>query len=390
MATNISGSITIHRLRNGQTVYISLSSDRALFQSVDSSSGSNACSPDWTDSTKSPTIKPTITALGTALSVVASGNGVGRGRWYYNNTLIYDSGATTPDPQSGSGWKLDTGSGGDFAISSNAADIYAITIKRNIALDSLGAPRVGHDTFRFECDVTIDGITQRLGKDIMATLQRAGDGGFFLQLATFTIPTSGGSANSCGPQLAQNGITELQIVPTLYSSNGTPVAATDYAVEWYATSLSSSPIGTAMIDATSHALFVARDSAANRYQIDGSAVLLCRAYDPTNGDERDVEGITVIDTADAYGIELTGDTTIPDGGTVNITAHLRSTSTGQYVTASSSTLAISWSFTLNEPDGLTQIGGWSRTSTVAEPVIAIADTDLADFQDAVLIAQATI
>lgn len=386
MATNISGSITIHRLRNGQTVYISLSSDKALFQSVDSSSGSNACSPDWTVAANQPTIKPTITALGQSLLVVASGNGVGRGRWYYNNTLIYDSGATTPDPQSGSGWALGT----DFDISSNAADIYAITIKRNIALDSLGAPRVGHDTFRFECDVTIDGITQRLGKDIMATLQRAGDGGFFLQLATFTIPTSGGSANSCGPQLQQGGITELQIVPTLYTSDGTPVAASNYAVEWYATSLSSSPIGTAMIDASTHALFVARDSASNRYQIDGSAVLLCRAYDPTNGDERDVEGITVIDTADAYGIELTGDTTIPDGGTVNITAHLRSTSTGQYVTASSSTLAVSWSFTLNEPDGLTQIGGWSRTSTVAEPVIAIAASDLADFQDAVLIAQATI
>lgn len=56
------GSITIKRLRNGDSLYVSFDTNgKPLYQGVDTSTGS--VSPDWTVAANQPIITPKVTSV---------------------------------------------------------------------------------------------------------------------------------------------------------------------------------------------------------------------------------------------------------------------------------------------------------------------------------------
>ena len=84
------GSITIKRLRNGDSLYISFNTNgKPLYQGVDTSTGS--VSPDWTVAANQPIITPKVTSV-RGNTVVRSSH-----QWKWNGQTLLFTGATSAD-----------------------------------------------------------------------------------------------------------------------------------------------------------------------------------------------------------------------------------------------------------------------------------------------------
>lgn len=107
--------ITIRRLRNGDTLYLTLEiGDKPLFQAVDSQTG--AVSPDWTVAANQPVITPNVNS--TRENTVNLANHA----WSYNGSNLNFNGATS------GGYTLD--STGKFAMNLSTG---ALKIVANLA-----------------------------------------------------------------------------------------------------------------------------------------------------------------------------------------------------------------------------------------------------------------
>lgn len=148
------GSITIKRLRNGDTFFISFDNNGvALFQSVDPVSGLVA--PDWTIAENQPIITPRVTSS-RSLSVSLAGH-----TWVYNGVALDFSGAAAE------GWVTDTT--GKFKMNTSTG---ALRIIANLA--SVDNP--ASDTLQYSCVPTVAGVTytEGLSKSIDIQIQSGG------------------------------------------------------------------------------------------------------------------------------------------------------------------------------------------------------------------------
>lgn len=189
------GSITIKRLRNGDTCFISFKNNGVpLFQYVDTTTG--AVSPDWTIPTNQPTLTPQVTSA-RGNKVVLAGH-----QWTYNGVLLVFSGATSGD------WTTD--STGKFQLNSTNG---ALKIIKNLASKDNPAS----DSLHYSCVASVAGVEQALEKDIDIQIQSAGASSY-----TGTITPTTGQLTSDEPTATINSKLFL---------GGTEVS--DYVVKWY-------------------------------------------------------------------------------------------------------------------------------------------------------------
>ena len=149
--------ITIRRLRNGDTLYLTLEiGDKPLFQAVDSQTG--AVSPDWTVAANQPVITPNVNST--------RGNTVNLANhsWTYNGSVLSFTGATS------GGYTLD--STGKFAMNLNTG---ALKIVANLA----SASNPANDTLQYGVDATVGGVVYHLTRSVDVQIQAAGASSYF-------------------------------------------------------------------------------------------------------------------------------------------------------------------------------------------------------------------
>lgn len=164
MSFSAQNSITIRRLRNGDTLFLTLAvNDVGLYQGIDTTSG--AVIPDWTKPNNQPEITPKVaTSRGNSayLSMFS---------WKYNGVELLFSGT-----QTGS-WKND--STNKFQLNTTTG---AIKIIANLA----SVINVANDSLIFAAIATVAGVEYNISKSIDVQIQSAGASSYYGVLTAST------------------------------------------------------------------------------------------------------------------------------------------------------------------------------------------------------------
>lgn len=203
MSSNYSaqGSISIRRLRNGDSLYLSFNSNgKPLYQGVDTSTGSVA--PDWTVAANQPIITPKATTV-RGNTVVRSSH-----QWKWNGQLLLFTGATSSDGN----WRTD--STGKFQINLTSGDDGgALKIIGNLA----NANAVANGQLEYSCIATVSGANYDISKTIDVVIQNMGASSFIGYIVADTQTLDANTATSLLTTSLQSGATLL----------------TSYYVKWY-------------------------------------------------------------------------------------------------------------------------------------------------------------
>ena len=247
------GSITIKRLRNGDTCFISFKNNGVpLFQYVDTNTGT--VSPDWTIAENQPILTPQVTSA-RGNTVVLSGH-----QWAYNGILLVFNGATSGD------WTTDTT--GKFQLNSTSG---ALKIIKNLASKDNPAS----DTLHYTCSASVAGVEQTLEKDIDIQIQSAGASSY-----TGTVTPTVSTLSKQEPQAILN--TKLFL-------GGTEVS--EYVVKWYKDSeLWSEKSG--------------KNITVTREEVDSTQLIIAEFYlSSTDTQAVDRDAVRITDAQDSYEIK---------------------------------------------------------------------------------------
>ncbi len=247
------GSITIKRLRNGDTFFITLeiTNKIPLFQGVDDKTG--AISPDWTVAEKQPIITPKVTsARGAAVSLSFH-------QWQWNGINLNFNGAVDAD-----GFKLD--STGMFKMNT---DTGALRIVKNLA----SSTNIANDTLTYSCVATVGGVEYNLTKSIDVLIQTIGATSYLGYVNATTEQLTSSVKSTTLSTTLQLGASEL----------------TNYYVKWYRdNTLWSAKNGQKSITVTDA-------------DVDGTQLFIAEFYpDSTSTNPVFRAGIRIIDTNDEY------------------------------------------------------------------------------------------
>lgn len=193
-ALEAGGSITIHRLRSGDTIafVIRQSVGKPWAQFVDLQTG--GVTPDWADETNRPTATPSV------MSSRSNAVGLTGHTWKYNGSTLVFNGTPSGD------WVPNTGGpyAGFFAINGEGA------IKPLVNLAS--ADNYGPDNLVYEGTARIAGVEQPVRGELTVNIQPAGVSAYSLGLAadSLDVGATGGSEitatllNSAGNIVTEN------------------------------------------------------------------------------------------------------------------------------------------------------------------------------------------
>ena len=151
------GSITIRRLRNGDTFYITFTyGDNPLYQGVNPDTGD--VEPDWTVPENQPIVTPHVSTLRNS-TVHLSDHA-----WSYNGNALLFNGASS------GGYTLD--STGRFALNVTTG---ALKIVANLA----SKINTANDMLEYRCTATVDGVEYNLSKTVEIIIQNLGNSSYF-------------------------------------------------------------------------------------------------------------------------------------------------------------------------------------------------------------------
>lgn len=316
--------ITIRRLRNGDTLYLTLEiGDKPLFQAVDPQTGD--VKPDWTVAANQPIITPNVNSTRQATVNLSNHS------WMHNGAMLNFNGATS------GGYTTD--STGKFACNLTTG---ALKIIANLASPS----QMANDTLQYSVDATVSGVLYHLSKSIDVQIQAAGASSYF------------GFINASTMQLDSDH-TSATLTANLWLSTS-PVST--FYVKWY----KGSTPWTAMNGQ--------KTVTVNRDDIDASQLIICEFYQ-SSGDVAYVAkaAISLIDTLDEIAVvpyissnQKEVDTNHP----VTVTARIIKVSDGSVLTPNNPT------YKCEKYDGTTWTKlGESNTSSIN---VTTADTDQND------------
>lgn len=288
------GSVTIKRLRTGETIYMSFSVNKPLVVFYNES----GIITDWNSSANQPTIIPNVTSM--TGSLVSTQDF----RWTKDGTEIqFNAGSGTVTSKDGK-FKLNTANG---ALTIIDADIYGAT-PHNVNL-------------MFKCNAIVSNISQEVSKPVEISV------------------LSGGSNSYWGAIITDNGTTLNEdrksiTLGAMLLMGGNPVSE-PYTYKWSkVTASGNTPIGT-----TGQPLVVNRD------MVDGSTQFQCDFYLGTSaaGDIVEADGVTVIDTADELTVIVPSDAEVGYGKEVQIRPKLWNTNKNAEVTS-----GVTWSVVVKD------------------------------------------
>ena len=246
------GSISIRRVRNGDTLFLSFNTNGiALFQGVDSSTGE--ISPDWTVEANQPVITPVCNS--------AKGNPVSLQyhSWkYLGNTLAFTGAAVGEYIKDSTGKFAINTSNGALKIISNLAS------KDNFASDLL----------EYQCVATLDGVEYNLSKSVE------------IMISMFGASSYVGLITSTTEQLTST-VSQTTLTAELRLAR----SSVDFYPKWYKGSLSKP-----WSDKNGN-----KKPVITRSDVDGTTLFICEFY-KSEGDTTPVfrAGIRIIDTLDDF------------------------------------------------------------------------------------------
>lgn len=326
------GSITVKRLRNGDTFFITFGNNGvALFQGVDPATGT--VSPDWGVAANQPVITPQVTS--------ARGNTVtlGSHRWSYNGEALNFSGATS------GGWTADSTGRFQMNTATGALRITAnLASKTNIAADSL----------TYSCVATVAGVEYSLSKSIDIQIQNVGASSYY------------GTVSATSEQLTEL-VTSATLTTRLYLGSA---EQSGYTVKWYKDD-------TLWADKSGTSITV------GRADVDGTQLVIAEFY-PSSGGTTPVfrAGIRIIDTLDDFHVEhryvnSAGTTAganreVDTNSPVYVQAYVVNVRTNATVTVSGA-----WRMTVMDKDSWTALKTEQPTAAAATCTVKIttAETD---------------
>lgn len=261
-------SITIKRLRNGDSLQLTLESNGIpLYQGVDTSSGSVA--PNWGEAANQPVLKPRVRSV-QGNTVALSGH-----QWKHNGVPLLFTGAASGD------WRADTT--GRFQLNvSGGDDDGSLRIVKNLA----NAQAVANALLEYSCVATVAGTNYNLSKSADVVKQAVG-------------MTSCYGAVIATPQTIDKNTPEAVLSTTLYVGT---TRQTAYLVRWLRDRYDPSGNTTAITGPTpvpQQTLTVDRD------MVDGSQLFIAEFF--LKADDTTpcaTAGVTVFDIADEYKINL--------------------------------------------------------------------------------------
>ena len=318
------GSITIKRLRNGDSIFLTLElNGKPLYQSWDEQKSS--ASPDWSVAANQWVLTPKATST--------KGNNVtlSQHNWVYNGVALVFNGATSGD------YVLDsTGKFGRNPVNG------ALRVMANLA----SAVNIANDTLEYSCVATVAGSEYNLSKSVDIQIQKGGASSYFGYINASTTQLDGTHTSAV---LA----TELWLSASEVS---------DYYIKWYKDSEEWSD------KAGQKSITVTRDDIA------GSQLFIAEFY-KASGDTDYVfrAGVSIIDTMDEIILVpyiSSSNKEVDTGNPVVVKARIVRASTNTVLTPTNPV----WYFTIMDGDTWTVKG-----ATDAESISVTTDhTDQAD------------
>jgi hypothetical protein len=187
------GSITIKRLRNGDSLFLALELNGIpLYQGVDPTTGN--VSPSWNSSTYQPIITPKVTSL--------LGNTVARSssQWSYNGVTLLFTGALSSDKL----WRTDSTGRFQINVTNGTASEGALKIIKNLA----EADAVANGQLTYSCVATVGNTNYNISKSIDVIIQSIGASAYYGYItATTTILDSTNGATTLKAALLLNTLT---------------------------------------------------------------------------------------------------------------------------------------------------------------------------------------
>lgn len=336
MATTVQNSITIRKLRNGDSLFLTLETNGIpLFQGVDSTTG--AINPDWTVSDNQPIIIPNVKSV-KGNTVVLSNHS-----WAYNGTTIIF-------PSIGSsGWVTDRS--GQFSMNRDNGSIRIID-------NLVNTDDITNAVLTYSGTATSMGVSYNLTKSIDIIIQEMGASSYYGEISAATQQLTGD-------------VTSSVLTTSLFTNTG---EVTDYYVRWYKDD-------TLWLDPrASHTLTI------DRSDVDGSQLFIAEFLENVS----DVTplyraGIRIIDTADDYVVNISITSTNKEVDTnkpVTVTAQVINLRTNSAV----STTGMTWKMYVMEKET------WAilKSSSTNSITVTTTETDRNGEQNSVeVIAEAT-
>ena len=153
------GVITIKRLRNGDTLYLTLSNNgKPLFQAVNPSNGT--VSPDWGIDGNRPILAPKCYTSKGAVCTLSNH------KWQWNGTDIEFKAEAGSD-----GYALSENCDGRFSIGGNGE----LKMMKNLA----SVENSANDTLTYSATATVDGVEYAVTKSIDVIIHKAGETTYF-------------------------------------------------------------------------------------------------------------------------------------------------------------------------------------------------------------------
>jgi hypothetical protein len=321
MSYSAQGSLTVKRLRNGDTIFITLENNgKPLYQGINPTTG--AVTPDWAVAANQPVITPVInTTRGNPVVMTAQ-------VWKYNGVQLNFNGDETE------GWKND--STGKFSIYVSTG---ALKIIGNLASDI----NIANDTLTYSCVATVAGVEYNVSKSLDIRIQYVGATSYYGYLTASTEQLTAA-------------VTEATLNTSLFLN---AYEITEYYVKWYKDSeLLPDMNGLKSIT-------------VDRDDVGGTQLFIAEFYkESTDVTPLFRAGIRIIDTQDEFQINcyIPASSTykeVDTGKDVTVAAQLVNMRTNAVVTPEGAT----WQMDVMDP--LT----WTSLKTAATNTIVVTTTE---------------
>ena len=329
------GSITIKRLRNGDSIFLTLDlNGKPLYQTVDKQNGSVV--PSWTVEANRPVITPHASSTRNN-SVILSSH-----KWLYNGVEIEFNGSTSGD------YVLD--STGTFGKNPTTG---ALKIFKNLA----SLTNFASDSLQYSCTATVSGIEYQMSKSIDVQIVVGGASSYygFIKASTTQLDDTNATATLA---------TELWLAAT---SEGT------YYVKWYKDSDEwTEKAGQKTITITREDVSGAQLFVAEFYKSQSDPNYIYRA------------AVSIIDTADEIILApyiSSANKTVNDNMPVTVAARLINATTKATLNPTNP----AWKFTIMDGDTWTVLG--STTNSSIEVNTSHTDQDDGSSHDVVVIVE---
>lgn len=307
------GSITVRRLRNGDSIFLSLElNGKPLYQAVDEQTG--VVVPDWSIEANRPIITPRCSTV-RGQSIYLSNHG-----WSYNGVALVFDGETVGS------YVMDSTEKFGLDTSNGALKIFA-----NLA----SAINMANDTLLYSCQATVGGVEYNLSKSIDVQIAKGAGSSYF------------GFINASTTQLDIDHDTATLVTELWLATS----QVTDYYVKWYKDTVE-------WVDkAGQKQITVTKDD------IDGCQLFIAEFY-KASGDTEYIYryGISIIDTMDEIILVpyiQSANKEVSENMPVTVKARVIRTSTGAVL----SPVNPSWEFTIYDGDTW-QVKGSSNTDSI--------------------------